>query len=198
MLWFTSDHHFGHANVIHYHDRPFADVNSMNDRMLEAWNDTVSDGDEVWVVGDVAMGDRSKTLRHMKLAKGRKTLIPGNHDLCWEKYRGWDVYVPLYLDNGFDRVVQAPLTVDLAGVSAQVHHFPYRKADALATFDSVSLPDRGGWLIHGHVHSLWLQRQTMINVSVEPWDYAPVSADRIAQLIQDGPRGIAHRAELSP
>lgn len=197
MLWLTSDHHFGHDNIIKYHNRPFADAEEMGQRMLEIWNDTVDDGDDVWVVGDIAMGRRSDTLRYMKMAKGAKTLIPGNHDLCWEHRKNWDTYRYLYLDNGFARIVQAPMDLEIAGTVAQVHHFPYRRADKLATFDRVAPSDNGGWLIHGHVHSLWLQRQKMINVSVEPWDFAPVSADQIGALIQAGPREIAHHSEIA-
>ena len=187
MLWFTSDHHFGHANIIKYHDRPFADVGEMNRRMLEIWNDTVDEGDEVWHVGDVAMGDRSQTLAYMKQAKGKKTLIPGNHDLCWQHNKKGRMHERLYYENGFDRIVQAPLAVEIAGQHVAVHHFPYRRADKMPTFDNISPMDDGGWLIHGHVHSLWAQKGRMINVSVEPWDYAPVPVDRIASMIAAGP-----------
>ncbi|WP_258934193.1 hypothetical protein [Nesterenkonia pannonica] len=49
--FFTSDHHFGHANIIRYCDRPFADVAEMDEAMIDRWNETVSPDDEVWVLG---------------------------------------------------------------------------------------------------------------------------------------------------
>ena len=54
--WFSADLHFGHANIIRYCDRPFADVDEMNWRLVRRWNATVAPTDEVWVLGDVAMG----------------------------------------------------------------------------------------------------------------------------------------------
>lgn len=51
----TSDLHLGHANIIRYCDRPFADVREMNDELIRRWNETVSSDDEVWVLGDVAL-----------------------------------------------------------------------------------------------------------------------------------------------
>ena len=48
--FWTSDLHLGHANIIRYCRRPFADVDAMNEALIERWNDTVADGDEVWVL----------------------------------------------------------------------------------------------------------------------------------------------------
>lgn len=36
--FFTSDTHFGHANIINLCKRPFRDVNHMNDMLVENWN----------------------------------------------------------------------------------------------------------------------------------------------------------------
>ena len=46
-IWFTSDHHFGHENIIKYCDRPFNSVGHMNAAMIEAWNGAVAPGDTV-------------------------------------------------------------------------------------------------------------------------------------------------------
>ena len=36
MIWFTSDTHFGHANVLHFTDRPFGDIAHMNRALINA------------------------------------------------------------------------------------------------------------------------------------------------------------------
>lgn len=40
---------FGHAIIIDYCNRPFADVRSMDRALVDAWNDTTSATDEVWI-----------------------------------------------------------------------------------------------------------------------------------------------------
>ena len=55
MIYFTSDLHFWHKNVIRYTDRPFSSVNEMNKKLIENWNHTVHANDEVYILGDVTM-----------------------------------------------------------------------------------------------------------------------------------------------
>ena len=46
--WYTSDHHFGHRNIIGYCDRPFADTDEMNAAMVARWNDGVGEDGGAW------------------------------------------------------------------------------------------------------------------------------------------------------
>jgi calcineurin-like phosphoesterase family protein len=52
-IWFTADHHFGHANILRYCKRPFADVEEMNAALVENWNRVVTKGDTVYHLGDL-------------------------------------------------------------------------------------------------------------------------------------------------
>jgi len=49
--WFTSDQHFGHANIIKHCKRPYADVHEMNGAITNNWNNLVSDEDTIstWI-----------------------------------------------------------------------------------------------------------------------------------------------------
>lgn len=40
-VFFTSDQHYGHVNIIGYCGRPFADVSAMNEAMVARHNATV-------------------------------------------------------------------------------------------------------------------------------------------------------------
>ena len=56
MRWFTSDLHLGHTNIIKYTNRPFWTADQMNETLVDRWNAVVGTEDEVWVLGDVALG----------------------------------------------------------------------------------------------------------------------------------------------
>ena len=78
--WLTADLHLGHVNIIEYCDRPFSDVDSMNEAIVERWNQTVAAEDRVLVLGDVAMGRIDDTLKIARRLNGVKVLLTGNHD----------------------------------------------------------------------------------------------------------------------
>jgi len=77
-IWVISDTHFGHANIVEYSNRPFSNVEEMDEFMVTAWNETVKDGDIVYHLGDVYFGN--KGAENLQKLKGRKRLILGNHD----------------------------------------------------------------------------------------------------------------------
>ncbi len=198
-VWFTADLHFGHANIIGYCNRPFPDVATMDDELIERWNDAVAVTDTVWVLGDVALGMISRTVALVERLAGHKRLVAGNHDRCWvgngPRAEGW---TSRYHDAGFEQVHQGEVVLDIGEGEVEVEvtmcHFPYRGD----SHDDDRYPehrpaDRGGWLLHGHVHDRWRQRGRMINVGVDAWDYRPVSAAVITSLMGAGPTPVESR-----
>jgi calcineurin-like phosphoesterase family protein len=78
--WFISDTHFGHANIIKYSNRPFKDVDEMNELMIQEWNKLVKPNDAVYHNGDFAFMTFDKfRLMHRRL-NGDIYLQLGNHD----------------------------------------------------------------------------------------------------------------------
>lgn len=185
--FFTADLHFGHANIIKYCDRPFADVDEMNAQLIERWNELVQPSDEVIVLGDVALGKIRETLPLVSKLHGTKLLVPGNHDRCWPghgpKSRAWfDAYEGV----GF-RFLGSNAVMSLRpGLDVRLSHFPYtndnRHDDDYAGWRPV---DEGLWLLHGHVHESWQIFGRQINVGVDAWDYQPVGADTITWIIDE-------------
>lgn len=57
-IYYTGDLHFGHFNAIKYDCRPWPDVETMAEGLIERWNARVQDDDLVYVLGDVCF--RSK------------------------------------------------------------------------------------------------------------------------------------------
>lgn len=188
--WFTADLHLGHTNIIRYSARPFSDAEAMNRALIDRWNEVVDEGDDVWMLGDFAMGKIDETLPIVGALRGRKVLLAGNHDRCWAEHgrraNGWE---ERYLDAGFDEVRQGQLNIDISGVTTLACHFPYRgDSHDHDRYVEQRPVDRGAWLLHGHVHERWQQRGRMINVGVDAWNYRPVSETQISDLIADGPQ----------
>lgn len=52
-VFFTSDLHIGHENVLRFDSRPFQSVEEMDSEIIRRWNDKVKPGDLVYVLGDM-------------------------------------------------------------------------------------------------------------------------------------------------
>ena len=82
-IFYTSDTHFGHANIIRYCERPFASADEMDEALIRNWNAVVSPDDTVWHLGDFAFPrklGRDRLAEIFAALNGTKHLIQGNHD----------------------------------------------------------------------------------------------------------------------
>lgn len=79
MNYYISDLHLGHANVLEHDQRPFCNVDEMQQVIVNNWNAVVNEDDTVYIVGDFAWKPIYAVAALNKL-KGVKVLIHGNHD----------------------------------------------------------------------------------------------------------------------
>ena len=201
MRFFTSDQHFGHANILKYeHEQrrdqfgnPFPDVSAMNEFLINRWNAIVSDQDTVYCLGDMSFNLQVLRDTLPRLA-GNKILIVGNHDPFFK------LAVSGKLEQARERAQEIgfadlhnELRLELDSVGeVLLSHFPYYPSQPeLQPEHNLRYPDlrptRGGEtvLLHGHVHSQWQfidekSRPIMINVGVDVWKMRPVSESDIA------------------
>ena len=85
MKYYISDMHFFHKNVTkegnNFDNRPFNSLAEMHQYMKEKWNSKITNGDTVYILGDIAMrGTNEELIALVAQLKGRKVLIKGNHD----------------------------------------------------------------------------------------------------------------------
>lgn len=207
-LFFSSDHHFGHENILKHcaATRPFGSLGDMHAAYVERWNDAVRPNDTVWYIGDFSL--RFPVVpEYLARLHGRKHLLVGNHDLCFKLK---PQQVQQYMKAGFE-TVERQATLELAGLRFALCHFPYRTPDAdrssnpriaarqakYAPFSFAPGEQDEVALIHGHVHQHWRARvgaagRPELNVAVDAWAGAPVSEAQLVTLYREA----AERAEL--
>lgn len=206
--WFTSDLHLGHVNAAIKH-RGFASVDEMNELIISRWNDVVADGDEVFILGDLCMGPIKESLKLISRLAGRKVLIPGNHDRCsithWAEHESktkrdaWIGWEDAYREAGISSIIHAEagawnsIQMVFPGRTVFLSHYPPDGDHTMEERYKASRPrvPDGMWSVHGHVHDAWTVRHRMVNVGVDVWGFAPVSAQTIADVIT------AHEEALS-
>ncbi len=203
--FFSSDHHLGHLRIPELAGRPFtadaAGVAEMNRELIRRHNEVVRPWDEVFVLGDFAMGTIAETLPLVKEMNGDIVLVAGNHDRCSPCYGDkWPDWVPKYLEAGFYGVQPMdganPYLADMVkGIGVHVSHFPYLGSGQDSRTGMERYPghrpiDHGGWLLCGHVHNRWRQHGKMINVGVDAWGGYPVTEDQLAEMMSLSPRNL--------
>lgn len=107
-IFFISDLHLGHKPICKFSRglRTGNDcVENMN-HLITNWNNVVHKRDLVWVLGDVAFSEEG--FEALKLLKGRKKLVRGNHDnhfktqdwlKCFESVEGMLSYKGYWLSH---------------------------------------------------------------------------------------------------
>lgn len=199
---FTSDWHFGHANILNYcpQRREYlglsegAGVEEMNEALVGLWNDQIRTSDTVYMLGDACMGKVAETLRYITRLNGHKFLVLGNHDrphpIATKDESKRATWEGLYFDAGFDVLGTGPWVWSFDGAAAQVCHFPYAGVDhsedrynaaQIGTFlpTETDIP-----LVHGHVHDMFQTRDRMFNVGIDAWAGRVLTGGEISEWIK--------------
>lgn len=182
MIFTTSDHHLGHANIIRFCNRPFADATEMGEELIRRWNEVVGPDDTVYHLGDFTLAGRDVARGYFaRLNGGIKVL--GNH---WHHDRRWlpRHFGPTdFLSATGQRVeILPPIVVlklpeygnDEYDQVLVLCHYP------LAEWDRQHF---GSWHAHGHVHDKTRNfgGGSCLNVGVDFCDFRPLSLDELAK-----------------
>lgn len=176
-IWVISDTHLFHSNILNFKDKDgvrfrgelFDNVGQMNECMLENWNSVVKQGDIVYHLGDVFMGDKEDFKKLWPKFNGSKRLIVGNHD-----------DIKFLSSGGFFAKVQMWRMFPEFGL--MFSHVPLHDSGLLRQTDRTKVwPDGCETLlnVHGHIHQHDSPEGPYRNVSVEKINYTPVNIEEL-------------------
>ncbi len=181
MIFFTSDAHYSHANIIRFCNRPFADVHSMNKHITESWNKVVTPEDEVYILGDIFFKlPKSKMRNIMSGLNGKKYIVKGNHDRTETLNNLFNAKLIEWWKYSHDMSYE----YDGKMYDFSLSHYPH-------------YPVKGDEIIclHGHTHGIYehhggyTHATGVIDVGVDNLGYEPISIEQIINFIERSKNG---------
>lgn len=183
-VFFTSDTHFGHQNIIRFCNRPWATIQEHDQTLIQNWNDTVPEDAVVFHLGDFCYkGGGFPTIQHLRgQLHGQIFLIRGNHDPDTRKRQNLQK-LQQFFGGVYD---QLEITVD--GQRILLNHYP------LLTWPH-AFGQHPTWQLFGHVHlrkgvagsDAFIVEQccrpTQYEVGVDLNDYRPISFHQLKERI---------------
>lgn len=155
-IFFTSDTHFSHKNIIKYCNRPFNSIEEMDEKLIQNWNSVIKPNDSCYHLGDVCFGDFSKIRQRLN---GKIYLIKGNHDRK--------------LDRSYFEWVRDYYELQVGKQSIILSHY---------AFKIWNRSHHNSYHLYGHSHGTLPEDDSKsFDVGVDSHDYYPWNYDEIEQ-----------------
>ncbi|MBT2760004.1 metallophosphoesterase [Paenibacillus sp. ISL-20] len=145
-VFYTSDTHFCHKNILQHENRPFNDIDEMDTALIEQWNKTVGKKDTVYHLGDFVFGGITKWEKILSQLNGEIHLVLENHD---------DKKVVKKIFQYFDSI-ENMIVRNINKQHLFLCHYPIEIGLTPNTYS-----------IHGHIHSRPSSAINQINVGVD-------------------------------
>lgn len=162
MIYFISDTHFNHNNIIKFCNRPFNDVLEMNEVLIDNWNKVVKPTDNIYHLGDVGFGHINHILERLN---GKKYLITGSHDKNVHLIKKYFIGI----DNM--KVIKEKIPITLCHYAMRTWYHSH--------FNT--------WHLYGHSHGNLEGLGKSFDVSVENILYKPISLLEIQKIMESKP-----------
>ena len=164
MIYFTSDLHLGHDNIIRLCNRPFSNVEEMDQALIDNWNWRVQPQDTVYILGDLMFRNKKPPEEYLRQLRGKKHLIIGNHDRDWIKKCDLDRYFESVTNLNFISDGQHQMTLC---------HYPMMSWPHMMR----------AYMVFGHIHEntdadywpLIARSERMLNAGVDINRFQPVT-----------------------
>jgi len=155
-IFFTSDMHFAHKNIIRLSHRPFSSVEEADAELISRWNSRVTVDDTVYDLGDFAFANPKPYLEQLK---GDIIRIKGSHDHDMK-----EPYMRIVKFDDFQDEYGDPVSITLC-------HYAMR---------SWEKSHYGSWHLFGHHHGMLEPYGLSFDVGVDCWNFYPVSLEEVA------------------
>ena len=168
-IWFTSDWHLGHSNIIKSCNRPFASLKEMHEMLLHNHNSVVTPTDTVYHLGDLSYKINYEMMRlSFQRYNGKFHIIKGNHDKPG--------YLQSLKDAKLIESYQDVLGVSINGQYIWLSHYPHR---------SWNQSSHGSWHLHGHSHGNMPPFMSSFDVGTDNWNYFPISFEQVSEKMTE-------------
>ena len=175
-VFFTSDTHFYHSNIINFCGRPFKNVEVMNETLIANWNSVVGPDDIVFHLGDFCLGGSAEWTNILNRLNGKIYLIVGNHDI---KNLRQGYY------SRFEHIAMQ-MHIEVGKQKIYLNHCPFLCYGGAY---------RDTWQLFGHVHTskqntgidaprLHMLFPTQYDVGVDNNNFTPVSFEQVKRIIE--------------
>lgn len=171
MIYFTSDTHFGHKNIIKYYNRPSTTVDEMDQLLIDRWNEKIKKDDQVYHLGDCFWNMKLQKAREIrKQLNGRIYLIKGNHEHVAEQLqKGGDLSDMKHFNPPFEWIKDY-YELMVEGQRIILFHYPMR---------SWNFQTHGSWHLYGHCHGSHPPVGLSFDIGVDCWNCYPLSFDEV-------------------
>lgn len=178
-VFFSSDFHIGHENVIKFDKRPFSGISEMSETIIEKWNNVVSDDSIVYFLGDLSYKVKSDYVKwFVHQLKGDIRVILGNHDRLSDLMK---------LDRFSDiQTAKKVVIIDKDNVKRyfELSHYPHLIWDK---------HNHGAIHLHGHSHQNLTTseygetyyKRNVIDVGCMGHEYTPLSFNDIMDIVKN-------------
>ncbi|MEA1848862.1 metallophosphoesterase family protein [Chryseobacterium sp. MHB01] len=170
-IFFTADHHFGHANIIKFSERPFESLEHMNEELIKRWNEKIGKDDTVYHLGDFSLGKPDFTKEILDRLNGNIHLIKGNHEGAALTYPKRFASIRDYHELRIDEA-------DNSNGKQKIILFHY----SLRTWNG---SHRGVWQLYGHSHGTLPDDEMTLSfdVGVDCHNFYPVSYEEVKEIM---------------
>lgn len=172
-IFFASDHHFSHRNIIDFCNRPFTDIDEMNNALIQNHNLKVSRNDTVYFLGDFAFTkDVEYIISIIQQLNGQKHFICGNHDR---------IMLNDSIKQEFVSFTEAPVKeIKIGKTNLTLSHY------AMLVWNKSHY---GALNLFGYSHGTktCFENKQQLDVGVDCWGFSPVSLDEIFHKLKTLP-----------